>query len=73
MWQREILVAVIVSKTREFWVKKEVVLGPGTELLYVFRSIYRSDTQGTVEKGVSRELREKEKRRIKNGGGSAAF
>jgi hypothetical protein len=33
MWQREILVAVIVSKTRESWVKKEVVLGPGTELL----------------------------------------
>lgn len=32
MWQIEILVAVIVSKTREFGVKKEVVLGPGTEL-----------------------------------------
>lgn len=40
--------AVIVSKTREFWVKKEVVLGPGTELSYVLRSIYKSDTQGIV-------------------------
>lgn len=61
MWQREILVAVIVSKTREFWVKKEVVLGPGTELSYVLRSIYKSDTQGIVEKGVSRELGKREK------------
>lgn len=31
--------ALIVSKTREFGVKKEVVLGPGTELLCVLRSI----------------------------------
>lgn len=61
MWQREILVAVIVSKTREFWVKKEVVLGPGTELLYMLRSIYKSDTQGIVEEVVFRELGKKEK------------
>ena len=53
--------AVIVSKTREFWVKKEVVLGPGTELLYVLRSMYKSDTQGIVEEVVFRELGKKEK------------
>lgn len=53
--------AVIVSKTREFGVKKEAVLGPGTELLYVLRSIYKSDTQGIVEERVSRELGRKEK------------
>lgn len=64
--------AVILSKTREFWVKKEAVLGPGTELLYVLRSIYKSDTRYCRRTGIQR-VREERKRRIRMEGDQRPF